>query len=234
MSERHSDDAGSSPAGSIACYHAAMRYRAILADPPWKFEDQGTRLSPEYEGPQRDHAHYRTMTLGDVVGMGTRVKELAEDDSFLFLWAPNAIVLSGDARRVAEAWGFKVKQLITWVKVDSHGKPRIGGGHYTRVCTEQLLLCRRGKPQRKDAGVTGVIVAERGEHSAKPDEQYKKIERFCDGPYLELFARKKRESWHAWGDEVEFADVDIFGAEAGSTGGEKGEERAADGGPGPR
>jgi N6-adenosine-specific RNA methylase IME4 len=28
------------------------------------------------------------------------------------------------------------------------------------------------------------------------------VEQVSPGPYLELFARKKRIGWHSWGDEV--------------------------------
>ena len=42
-----------------------------------------------------------------------------------------------------------------------------------------------------DKGLRELIVAPRREHSRKPDEQYGRIQRFCDGPYVELFARSR-------------------------------------------
>ena len=45
-----------------------------------------------------------------------------------------------------------------------------------------------------NAGVT--------QHSRKPDEFYEIIEKMYDGPYLEMFARREREGWEAWGNEV--------------------------------
>ncbi len=44
------------------------------------------------------------------------------------------------------------------------------------------------------------------EHSRKPDELYTIIEECSPGPYLELFARRRRAGWVQWGNEV---DVDI-------------------------
>jgi N6-adenosine-specific RNA methylase IME4 len=44
------------------------------------------------------------------------------------------------------------------------------------------------------------------EHSHKPEEQYAVIERISDGPYLELFARRRPPSdkaWAVWGNEVD-------------------------------
>ena len=48
-----------------------------------------------------------------------------------------------------------------------------------------------------------LIVSPRRKHSQKPDEQYERIERLVDGPYLEMFARQRRPGWVAWGDEVD-------------------------------
>jgi len=43
------------------------------------------------------------------------------------------------------------------------------------------------------------------EHSRKPDEQYELIEACSPAPYLELFARRSRNGWTTWGDQVEHA-----------------------------
>ncbi|MFA5383972.1 MAG: hypothetical protein WC364_04810 [Eubacteriales bacterium] len=40
------------------------QYRLLMADPPWAYKDQGTRLSPAYEGKQRKSGkRYETMSL---------------------------------------------------------------------------------------------------------------------------------------------------------------------------
>jgi N6-adenosine-specific RNA methylase IME4 len=143
------------------------------------------------------------MSLQAILDMGREVRDVVRIDSFLFLWAPNALVVDGTASSVARAWGFVPKQLIPWVKTTADGRPRIGAGHFTRVCTEQLLLCRRGKATVRDRGVPGVVHAPRGEHSAKPDASYELIERLASGPYLELFARRQfGPAWTCWGNEA--------------------------------
>jgi hypothetical protein len=51
------------------------------------------------------------------------------------------------------------------------------------------------------------------EHSHKPEEHYAVIERISDGPYLELFARRRppaKADWSTWGEEVA-ADIVIPG-----------------------
>lgn len=182
--------------------------RVTVADPPWQFGDRGTRLAPDYSGPQRWDSRYQVMTLDDVLAMGDVVREpeITDGTSLLFLWSPNAFVVGGEAARVAAAWGYVPKQLIPWVKTDASGKPRLGGGHYTRVCTEQLLLCTRGRGaadliRRRD--IAGVIISPRTAHSAKPDESYRMVEALADGPYLELFARRRwSPAWAVWGNQA--------------------------------
>jgi N6-adenosine-specific RNA methylase IME4 len=63
-------------------------------------------------------------------------------------------------------------------------------------------LGRRGRPERLAKDVFEIILAPRREHSRKPDEVYRRIERYCAGPRLELFARESRPGWTAWGNET--------------------------------
>jgi len=60
---------------------------------------------------------------------------------------------------------------------------------------------RQCTPNAKD--VREIILAPVREHSRKPDEFFHRVERYCDGPYLELFARERRPGWDAWGDEAD-------------------------------
>jgi N6-adenosine-specific RNA methylase IME4 len=41
-----------------------------------------------------------------------------------------------------------------------------------------------------------------GEHSAKPEEVRRRIERLFPGPYLELYGRKLVPGWTVWGNEI--------------------------------
>lgn len=57
-----------------------------------------------------------------------------------------------------------------------------------------------------DTGVLGedggIFKAERKEHSRKPEQSYELIEAASPGPYFEVFARRPREGWIVWGNEV--------------------------------
>jgi hypothetical protein len=72
----------------------------------------------------------------------------------------------------------------------------------TRANIEPVLLATRGNPLRLSKDVHQVVIAPVGEHSQKPDEVYRRIERLYPGPYLELFARKPRDGWTTWGNEI--------------------------------
>jgi N6-adenosine-specific RNA methylase IME4 len=68
-----------------------------------------------------------------------------------------------------------------------------------------LLFGVRGKNARTlPAGRRQVnfIASRKREHSRKPDEQYAIIEACSPGPWIELFARGRRENWVSWGDEA--------------------------------
>jgi N6-adenosine-specific RNA methylase IME4 len=173
------------------------RYKVVNADPPWKFRNQGNRSSPAYQG------HYEPMTVDQIMALGAFVQGVCRPDAALFLWTPASILLDGDATAVCRAWGFEPKQIVPWEKTTADGeRPAIGMGNYTRVCAEYMILAVRRRPPVLDHGVPGVIRSPRRRHSEKPPESYQLIERLFDGPYLEMFARRKYSTaWDVWGDQ---------------------------------
>lgn len=67
-------------------------FAAIAADPPWAFDDKGTRLAPSYKGKQRKDKtkkHYNVLTLKDIAALP--VGAAAALDAYLFLWIPAAL-----------------------------------------------------------------------------------------------------------------------------------------------
>ena len=91
---------------------------------------------------------------------------------------------------------------FTWQKL---GAP--GLGWYFRGATEHVLFGVRGKARiPAHLRESNHFAAPRTVHSAKPDRFYELVERVCPGPYLELFARRRRYGWDVWGNEApEFA-----------------------------
>ena len=85
-------------------------------------------------------------------------------------------------------------------------------GYWTRANAEMCLLATRGSPQRLAMDVPQVIIAPVGEHSQKPEEARRRIERLLNGPYLELYGRKPVDGWTVWGDQiVRAASYEPFG-----------------------
>lgn len=130
------------------------------------------------------------------------IGDLATEDAHLWLWVTNATLRHG--YDIAEAWGFTVRSPLTWVKF------RLGLGNYLRNSTEHLLFATRGKAPVRFHGQPTWLNAPVQDHSHKPEEQYAVIERISDGPYLELFARRRQPGWDAWGNQID-SDVTIPG-----------------------
>ena len=188
-------------------------YRTGLVDPPWSFEvwsrDTGQGRSAE--------AHYSTMTIDDLCALP--VGDLFLPDSALFMWATWPTL--PEALRLGAAWGFEYKTLgFDWLKRTSTGNEwHIGMGYWTRANSEPCLLFTKGSPKRKSKGVRQLIVdvgqqslfppliAPVSSHSAKPYEQYSRIEALLDGPYIELFARVQYPGWTALGNEIDGLDI---------------------------
>ena len=175
-------------------------YRAILADPPWRFE--------AYSGPrvaQRSaHKHYETATPETLASVDIPA---AAAGCALFLWVVDSHLDQGI--ELMGRWGFAFKTIaFVWVKTckSDPSRPRMGMGLWTRKQAEICLLGTMGKVPRLDKGVRQVIMAPRREHSRKPDEVYERIERLVAGPYLEMFARQAWPGWDALGDEVDKYD----------------------------
>lgn len=161
-----------------------VKYGAILADPPWRFEtfsEKGRGRSPKYQVE-------RINALSSMIPP-------AADDCALFVWTIDTHM--PQALSLIQAWGFEYKTVaFIWVK------PQMGLGYWTRKEAEMCLLGTRGKPKRIGRGVRQVIHAPRREHSRKPDEIYSRIEALVGGPFLEMFARQQWPGWATMGNET--------------------------------
>ena len=171
------------------------KYKVIYADPPWYFKS----YSKKVEG-RNATQHYDCMKLEDIKNLP--VNNIAEDNSTLLMWVTDPFLeLSFD---VIKSWGFKYKTVaFTWVKTNKKSPGYFKGlGYWTRENPEMCLLATKGKPKRISNGVNQLVVSKLREHSKKPDGVYTNIETLLEGPYIELFARNKKQNWDSWGNEV--------------------------------
>jgi N6-adenosine-specific RNA methylase IME4 len=172
-----------------------VKYRTIVADPPWRYRQQRiltTAKRPETR-PEAD-AQYPTLTVAEIAALP--VADMADDNAHLYLWVTNPKLF--EAQPVVEAWGFQYVTLLTWHKLGT-----LGMGYYFRGDTEHVIFAVRGKapipPDRRDRNW---FAARKVGHSVKPDRFYEIVERVSPEPRLELFARRRRYGWDVWGDEA--------------------------------
>lgn len=170
------------------------KYRVIYADPPWQYSNAGLKGSAE--------SHYATMPLEEICELedknGRKITDLPADNSVLFLWVTSSFQQEGF--EVCKRFGFDYKTTFIWIKDKAtYGKL----GFYTYSQHEFLFVATKGSCLPKEGSlVPSVIYAEKSDHSRKPEMVYEIIERMYDEPYVELFARNKREGWTAWGLEA--------------------------------
>ncbi len=173
-------------------------YQLIYADPPWHF-----RVQSEKGESRSAKKHYPIMSLDEI--MSLPISKIAAKNSALLIWAIDPML--DVAFNVIKAWGFIFKTVgFYWVKKNFKSAGFFTGlGYYTRANPEQCLLATRGAGlKRKDRSVRRLIVAPRARHSEKPVEAYNRIERlFGEVRRIELFARRRRVGWDAFGNQVQ-------------------------------
>lgn len=183
----------------------AVKYRTIVADPPWPIRwSGGWTTAGAATGSTRSYRKralpYSTMSIEELCELP--IGDLADVDAHLFLWITDGFLIEGVAARVARSWGFEPGRLLIWRKANA------GMGTFPKPAHEALVICKRGSlafgvthetsvQDWKQPYLNGSKV-----HSAKPDGALDLIERASPGPYLELFARRQRLGWDTWGNEA--------------------------------
>ncbi len=189
------------------------KYKALLIDPPWNFKARTALQTRNFDSARDVEKHYPTMSLDDIKALP--VRELAHKGGcHLFLWATGPCL--PQAFEVMKAWGFKYSSdVFVWVKLrkalevdqfrftpTAASDLFVGLGLTSRKNAEYVLLGRWGGCKRVGKDVRQIILSRARQHSRKPDEIYSRVERYCAGPYAELFARQQWPGWDSWGDQV--------------------------------
>ena len=201
-----------------------MKYSLILTDPPWEYRDT------QSNDPKRGGITYPVMSIQSICELP--ISDIAADNSVCVMWCTSpkfCDIGEYDPLTAMRMWGFRpVTFLFVWVKTNKNGEEVLedtrldeyddwysGLGKYTNSNIEFAVIGRRGKAlERKEKNVKQLIFAPIGKHSAKPQEQYKRLERmFGDVPRIELFARKENpppENWKATGLDYDGMDIKDF------------------------
>lgn len=179
------------------------KFDIIYADPPWDYNGklQFDKSSKDVE--QIDLSRnifissasfkYPTLKINEL--MQIPIHKIAKDDCLLFMWATNPHL--AQAIELGKAWGFEYKTVaFIWDKM-SHNP-----GKYTLSNCELCLVFKRGRiPTPRGArNIQQLIRSPRKAHSEKPIEVARAIEKmFPTQERIELFARRRNESWSVWG-----------------------------------
>jgi ParB/RepB/Spo0J family partition protein len=165
-------------------------YRVIVCDPPWPY------IKRTNDPSHRGASPYPSMTIDQICAVP--VGSIAHGDCVLWLWTTNVHLITGDALKVLNAWGFEPKTMLTWAK------SKFGTGDWLRGQTEHSIMAVRGRPTVALTNQTTLLNAEAGAHSAKPRRFYELVESLCPAPrYATLFHRgSTRPNWDGHGDEI--------------------------------
>ena len=174
------------------------KYKIIYADPAWHFQNYNNanaQTNPEN--------HYKTMSMKDIGNLP--VNEIADDNCVLFMWCTDPLL--NKQIPIVEKWGFQYKTVgFHWVKTNKNKSKNLyfkSVGYWTRANNEICILATKGKPKRIGKNVDRLVVADRREHSRKPDCVRDRIIELCgDLPRIELFARERVIGWDSWGNEL--------------------------------
>ena len=128
------------------------------------------------------------------------VTELTTDNSLLFLWTIDKYLF--EAQEMAENLGYRLHARMIWNKVTG-----IPAAFTVRYGHEYLLYMYKGKlipVATEERGKIHTVFTEQVvRHSQKPEVSYEIIERlYPDCRKLELYARRERDGWDSWGNEL--------------------------------
>ncbi len=157
------------------------KYGVIVADPTFRMSEQSSSTA---------------MTLEELSALP--IQDICDDECVLFVWVSATQLASG--LELIRRWGFQYRTSAVW------DQRKESGGSYFRTRHEHLLLATRGDPKTPHAAnrSPSVFVAPRVARNEKPDAAYRLVERmYPNSKKLELFARKRRRGWVAYGSGLE-------------------------------
>lgn len=165
------------------------KYRCIVIDPPWPME----KLNREYCPEQGHHLNYPIMSLKEIAAIP--IPDLAYSDGcHVYLWVTQKYLPAG--LELFKTWGVKYECVLTWVK------PNGFTPFSWMYNTEHVLFGRIGSLQILKMGIKIGFEAATSGHSVKPEKFFEMVTGASAEPRIELFARKKREGFTVWGNEV--------------------------------
>jgi ParB/RepB/Spo0J family partition protein len=164
------------------------KYRTIVIDPPWPVQKILRDVRP-----RQVTMDYPTMEVAEIARLP--VPDVAmRDGCHIYLWTTHKYL--PEALDLFTEWGVKYQCLMTWVKPT-------GMTPFTWMySTEHVLFGRFGTLKVQKVGLKLSFEAPAMNHSEKPSVFYERVREASPEPRLEMFARKDREGFTVWGNEI--------------------------------
>jgi len=186
---QHQREALPEPTAAVTPAFPQGKFRCIVIDPPWPMKKIDRDVRPK----QSHYLDYPSMSLAEMAALP--VGDFAfEDGCHLYLWVTQKYLPAG--LELMAGWGFQYQCIMTWVK------PTGFTPYSWMYNTELVLFGRRGSLPLERLGLKLSFEAPSEGHSIKPDVFYERVALASPEPRLEMFARRPREAFTVWGNEV--------------------------------
>lgn len=213
-----------------------MRYKLGLLDPPWTYDNK-QQNDPKRGGityPTLTMKELYDLPVGKAFDTDSIIVVWVTHPKLMDTYYSSKERVGGvksaaeyNPLSIIRQWGFRpITTLFEWTKLNPngyaeylpngdiilHGGLYSGLGRYTNSNSEIAVVARKGKGlPRIEKNVKQKIFAPIGKHSAKPQEQYERLERlYGDIPRIELFARSVNpppSGWDATGLDYDGKDI---------------------------
>ena len=173
-----------------------QKYNTIVIDPPWQISMAGIKnVRPN----QRKALPYNTMSLEEIKQLP--IDKIANSGSHIYLWTTNKMLK--ERFDVFDRWNVKFHIVVVWVKPSAIA-PMFAYQFATEFCL--LGFYDKKKPMQKFLGKVRPNwikdINKHNNHSKKPDGFYTLVEEMSPAPRIDIFARRQRQGWDVWGNEV--------------------------------
>lgn len=184
----------------VDIFNTDKKYNLVYIDPPWEQSRGGYRkCRPCSSGKALD---YPVMALEEIKRFHSRIlPQITKEKHNIFMWVIDKYLVQAES--FMEEIGYTRHARIVWNKLTG-----MAPAYTVRFTCEYLLwFYIKGNmlmPLSEARGKYSTYLEESPrKHSQKPECAYLMLEdMFGQTEKIELFARKQRQGWDCWGNEV--------------------------------
>lgn len=185
----------------VDIYSPSTKYDILYTDPPWEQGRGGKKTArPNSSG---GSVPYKTMNLSEILELHRYVtSSIMNEKHNVFMWTIDKYL--HQTEELMDSIGYKLHARMIWDKGNGPSP-----AYTVRFSHEYLLWFYKSGgiilPCEGQRGMYSTVFREntKHRHSEKPECAYQMLETmFPQTKRLELFARRERDGWDAWGDEL--------------------------------